>query len=100
MGYRINHSKVVSQANTIADCASRLSQQVNQLSIMEQSIRSAWKGQASDAFFSRASALRGEVNTARQQIAILASTIKYCADRVQREDEEAMRKAANLKSGI
>ena len=100
MGYRINHSKVVSQANTIADCASRLSEQANQLSFMEQSIRSAWKGQASDVFFSRVSSIRGEVNTARQQIATLASTIKYCADRIQREDDEAMRRAANLKSGI
>ena len=100
MGYRINHAKVISQANSIADCASRLLEQSNQLSFMEQSIRSAWKGQASDAFFSRVSILRGEVNTARQQIATLASTIKYCADRIQREDDEAMRRAADLKSGI
>ena len=100
MGYRINHSKVISQANSIADNASELSKQANQLMAMEQSIRSAWKGQASDAFLARVSALREEVNTARSQMANLASTIKTCADRIKREDEEAMRRAAALKSGI
>ena len=97
MGYRINYSKVVSQANTIADCADSLSVQSNQLAAMEQNIRSGWKGQASETFLSRVSMLRGEVTRTKQQIAALASTIKTCADRIQREDEEAERRAKALK---
>ena len=97
MGYRINYSKVVSQANTIADCAQQLSAQSGHLTVMEQNIRSAWKGQASEAFLSRVLTLRGEVDRTRQQMANLASTIRTCADRIQREDEEAQRRAAALK---
>ena len=33
------------------------------------------------------------------QMSNLASTIKYCADRIQREDREAEERAATLKSG-
>ena len=97
MGYRINHSRVISQANTIADCADRLAAQVNLLTSMEQTVRVAWKGQASDAFLSRATALRGEVSKTRQQMTTLATTIRQNADRIRREDEEAMRRAAALK---
>jgi len=99
MGYRINYSKVISQADSIAGCANELSKQVNQLSDMEQSIRSTWKGQAADAFISRVSTLRGEISRTKDQIASLAKTIKDCADRIKREDEEEQRRAAALKSG-
>jgi len=97
MGYRINYSKVVAQANFIADCAKELSARSGQLNAMEQNIRSAWKGQASDAFISRVLTLRGEVDRTSRQMADLASTIKTSADKIQREDEEAQRRAAALK---
>ena len=97
MSYRINYPKVISQANVIAECADRLSVQSNQLTVMEQNVRSGWKGQASDKFLSRVVTLRGEVTRTRLQMAELASTIRTCAERIQREDEEAQRRAAALK---
>ncbi len=98
MGFRINYSKVISQANFIAGNASELSAQIELLNQMEQDIRSAWKGQAADAFLSRLSLLKGNMSKTRQQMTNLASTIKYCAERIKREDEEANRRAAALKS--
>ena len=98
MGFRINYSKVISQANSIANDATNLAAQIKLLSQMEQDIRAAWKGQAAEAFLSRLTLLKGNMNKTRQQMTNLASTIKYCAERIQREDEEANRRAAALKS--
>ena len=93
MKYRINYSKVISQANSISDDASQLSSLIKLLEQMEQDCRAA------DAFISKLSTLRSEMNRTRSQMSNLASTIKYCADRIQREDREAEERAATLKSG-
>ena len=53
MKYRINYSKVISQANSISDDASQLSSQIKLLEQMEQDCRAVWKGQAADAFISK-----------------------------------------------
>lgn len=99
MKYRINYSKVISQANSISDDASQLSSLIKLLEQMEQDCRAVWKGQAADAFISKLSTLRSEMNRTRSQMSNLASTIKYCADRIQRKDREAEERAATLKSG-
>ena len=99
MKYRINYSKVISQADSISDDASQLSSQIKLLEQMEQDCRAVWKGQAADAFISKLSTLRSEMNRTRSQMSNLASTIKYCADRIQGEDREAEERATALKSG-
>ncbi len=99
MKYRINYSKVVSQANSIAGDASELFAQIKVLEQMEQDCRTVWKGQAADAFIAKLSTLRSEMNRTKSQMSNLASTIKYCADRIQREDRQAEERAAALKSG-
>lgn len=99
MKYRINYSKVISQADSIAEDAAQLSAQIKQLTQMEQECRSIWKGQAADAFIAKLSALRYDMSRTRTQMSNLASTIKYCADRIQREDQEAERRAAALRTG-
>lgn len=99
MRYRIDYHKVISQANSIAGDASELASQIKLLEQLEQDCRSAWKGDAADAFIAKLSALRSEMSRTQSQMSTLASTIKYCADRIQREDEEAARRAAELSSG-
>lgn len=99
MGYRINYSKVISQANSISDDADRLSAQISQLSSMEQEFHSVWKGQAADAFLARLSTMRSDMSRTKSQISNLASNIRYCAERIQREDEAEERRAAALKAG-
>ena len=99
MKYRINYSKVISQANSISNDASELSAQIRLLEQMEQECRSAWSGQAADAFIAKLRILRSEMSRTKSQISSLASTIKYCADRIQREDRQAEERAKALKSG-
>jgi len=99
MKYRINYSKVVSQANFIAGNASDFSDQIKILEQMEQDCRIVWKGQAADAFIAKLSTLRSEMSRTKSQMSNLVLTIKYCADRIQREDRQAEERAAALKSG-
>lgn len=99
MKYRINHSQVISQANAIAGNASDLSAQIRLLEQMERDCRSVWKGQAADAFIAKLSILRTEMNRTKNQMSTLASTIKYCADRIQREDRQTEEQAKSLNSG-
>lgn len=99
MKYRINYSKVISQANSIAGNASELSAQIRLLGQIEQDCKSVWKGQAADAFIAKLSSLRTEMNRTKNQMSTLASTIKYCADRIQREDRRAEEQATALNSG-
>lgn len=99
MQYRINYSRVISQANSIAGDASELSAQIKILEQLEQDCRASWKGQAADAFIAKLQALRTEMNRTKSQISNLASTIKYCAERIQREDREAAERAAALNAG-
>lgn len=99
MKYRINYSKVISQADSILEDVNQLNAQIRYLEQMEQECRSAWKGEAADVFIHKLSTLRGEMVRTKSQMANLASTIKYCANRIQREDQEAERRATALKSG-
>lgn len=99
MKYRINYSKVISQANSISNDATQLSAQIKLLEQMEQDCRAVWKGQAADVFISKLISLRSEMTRTKSQMSNLATTIKYCADRIQREDREAEERAAALKSG-
>lgn len=99
MKYRINYSKVISQANSISEDADQLSAQIRLLDQMEQECKTVWKGEAADIFISKIRNLRSEMNRTRSQMSDLASTIKYCANRIQREDREAEERAAALKSG-
>lgn len=99
MKYRINYSKVISQANSIADDVSELSAQIELLEQMEQDCRSVWKGQAADVFIAKLSTLRSEMNRTKNEMSVLATTIKYCANKIQCEDRQAEERAVALKSG-
>lgn len=99
MKYRINYAKVISQADAVVEGASEVSAQIRLLEQIEQNCRAAWKGQAAEVFIARLGALRTEMNRTKNQMSTLAATIKYCADRIQREDQQAEERAAALKSG-
>ena len=99
MKYRINYQKVINQANAIADNASQLAAQIRILEQIEQECGTAWKGEAANVFLSKLRALREEMTRSKNQISNLASTIRYCADRIQKEDSQAQERAAALKSG-
>ena len=99
MQYRINYSKVISQAESINDQAEQLAAKISSLEQLEQECRSCWKGDAADAFTAKLSQLRSEMTGTKNQMKNLASTIRECAERIRREDQEAERRAAALSSG-
>lgn len=99
MIYRINYSKVISQANSISANADELAAQIRMLDQIEQECRRCWKGQAADVFITKLHTLRNEMNRTRTQISNLSSTIKYCADKIQKEDREAAERAVALRNG-
>lgn len=98
MKYRINYSKVISQANSIENKVSDLSIQIKILEQIEQDCKTIWKGEAADVFIAKLDTLRVEMNRTKNQMSTLVSTIKYCADRIQREDRQAEERASVLKS--
>lgn len=99
MKYRINYSKVISQADSIADNASELSAQIRLLEQLEQDCGTIWKGQAADAFIRKLNALRIEMKRTKNQMSNLSSTIRYCADRIRYEDLQAEERAKTLNPG-
>ena len=98
MTYRINYAKVISQAGSIEKGALELAAQVRALEQLEQDCNAIWKGQAADVFIRKLHTLSSEMLRTQKQMT-LASTIKYCADRVQSADRQAEERAAALKSG-
>jgi WXG100 family type VII secretion target len=94
--FRINHAAVISQANAISALANDLQTQINRLNAMEQNLSAGWRGRAANTFLARATELRTEINTQRQQMVTLANTIRNAANAIQRADEEAARRAAAL----
>lgn len=99
MAYRINYHKVISQANDISNDAEQLSAQIKMLSKIEQDCRARWKGPAANVFIAKLSELQKEMGRTKAQISDLSADIRYCANRIQREDEEAERRAMMLRAG-
>lgn len=100
MQFRINYEKVVSQANDIRDDADQLYAQIRRLNQLEQQCSSCWKGNAAEAFISKLRELENEMSRTRIQMENLAITIRNCADRIQREDQEEAARAAELSTGF
>lgn len=96
MKYRINYEAVMSQANQITEQSELLAAQIRQLSQIEADCRCVWKGEGAEAFLTRLALLRQEMGRTRAQMSDLAETVKYCADKIQREDEQLRRRAGEL----
>lgn len=99
MRYRINYSKVISQANQVAELARELTAQINALTAIEDKCRTVWQGEAANTFAAKVAAMKAELIRERRKIDNLASTIKYCADKIYNEDRRAAEMAASLKIG-
>ena len=98
MGFRINYSKVMSQASSIENNALELSTQIKLLEQIEKECNAVWKGEAANAFIAKLNILQSEMRTTQYQMQNLVGTIRYCANRIQCEDERAAERAANLRS--
>ena len=97
--FRIDHARVISQANVIQKNADVLAAQLKLLKQMELDCGAAWQGPAGETFQGKLAELRSEMTRTQKQLAQLAETITTCADRIQQEDQWAAERAAALKSG-
>lgn len=100
MKYRINYTKVISQAQSIDNSATELSALVRQLENMEVDCRAAWKGQTADVFTNKLNTLISEMKSTRRQMTNLASTIRTCAERIENEDRRLEELAESLATDI
>lgn len=99
MKFRINYEKVIQQSNHVQEVAQQVAQQVQQVQQLRQDCNSVWKGDAADAFLSKLSELQEKMVRSQRQAERLASTIRFCAQRIKREDEAAAQRAATLRTG-
>lgn len=69
------------------------------LSQLEQECLSIWQSPAADVFLSKLREMQNQMQCTKKQIVSLADTIRSCADRIMREDEEQARRASQLSDG-
>ncbi len=85
--FRINHGKVIRQADEITDLSKQLNREITGLENLLARIKSEWYGPASEAFQQQLIMLIADMKTTRYNMSSVSSTIKNVANRIQREDE-------------
>ena len=92
LGFRINHSKVISQANDMNDLSRDLNREIQKLEDLLSQVKREWKGPASDAFQSQLVMLIADMKITKHNMSSVSSTIKNVANRIQREDDRLAEK--------
>lgn len=85
--FRINYSKVISQANSMQNLSSDLNTEIRKLEDLLSHIKREWKGPASEAFQKELIELIADMKSTKYSMSSVSSTIKSVANRIQREDE-------------
>ncbi len=94
--FRINHSKVIRQADEMTDLSKHLNNEIIRLENLLARIKREWYGPASDAFQQQLIMLIADMKTTRYNMTSVSTSIKNVANRIQNEDE---RLAAKLAQG-
>lgn len=95
--FRINYSRVISQANSMGNLSGDLSSEIRKLENMLSEARSVWKGPASETFQRQLGNLITDMKSTKSKMSGVSSTIKSVAKRIQSEDERAAERAKKLK---
>ena len=93
--FRINYSKVISQANSMNELSSDLNTEIRRLEDLLSRIKREWYGPAADAFQKQLIMLIADMKTTKYNISSVSSTIKNVANRIQSEDERLAESLAN-----
>jgi len=94
--FRINHSKVIRQADEMTDLSRQINSEIIRLENLLARIKREWYGPASDAFQQQLIMLIADMKTTRYNMTSVSTSIKNVANRIQNEDE---RLAAKLAQG-
>lgn len=85
--FRIDHSKVIRQADEMNDLSRDLNAEILRLEALLSQIKCEWCGPASDAFRQQLIMLIADMKTTRYSMSSVSSSIKNAANRIQSEDE-------------
>ena len=94
--FRINHSKVIRQADEMNDLSRDLNAEILRLENLLSQIKREWYGPASDAFQQQLIMLIADMKTTRYNMSSVSSSIKNVANRIQSEDERLAAKLAQV----
>lgn len=94
--FRINHSKVIRQADEMTDLSRQINSEIIRLENLLARIKREWYGPASDSFQQQLIMLIADMKTTRYNMTSVSTSIKNVANRIQNEDE---RLAAKLAQG-
>ena len=86
--YRIDYSRVVSQANDIDGLAESLSSEILKLENLLAQVKQEWHGPASTAFQVQLTKLINDMQATKDSMSSVSCTIKDAAKQIQREDEK------------
>ena len=86
--YRINYSKTIGQANEISSLADDMAREIQDLENLLATIKSQWRGPASEAFQGQLQMLIADMKTTKFDMSRVSATIKNTAAKIQQEDEE------------
>lgn len=95
--FRINYSRVISQANTMNGLSYDLLTIIRKLERTYDEVRTHWEGPASKAYQQQLERLICSMKNTQGKMDSVASTIKTVARRIQLEDERAAERAKKLK---
>lgn len=85
--FRINHDKVVSQANEMKGLSRSLGVEIAKLEGVMSQVKAMWKGPASETFQSKLSTVISNMYKTKTDIESVSNKVKYVADKIQSEDE-------------
>lgn len=86
-GYRINHGKVISQAEEIHTLSDELAWEISNLENLLGKLKSDWSGPASEEFQNQLLMLIADMKATKHDMTNVSDCIKNAANQIQREDE-------------
>lgn len=93
---RINYSQVMRKADKIENLSRDIRKEIDRISNLEDSIKSGWKGKASDSFLRKLAESKMEFEKTRRSMEELSEIIKKTAKSIKEKDERDAKMAKQL----
>lgn len=93
---RINYSQVMRKADKIENLSRDIRKEIDRISNLEDSIKSGWKGKASDSFLRKLAESKMELEKTRRSMEELSEIIKKTAKSIKEKDERDAKMAKQL----
>lgn len=94
----INYYDIITKANKIAELASSYNSECNKLSKLREEVNSYWQGDAATEVLKSIDIMYANMYQTYSQTLELSNTIKDCAYKIKKADEESAKQAKLLNS--